>query len=129
MTTDQAETATFTYETQQVGGRWVVTGIALPNGTSVTYQYGTDKLSGVTFPDGTDSSFTYSTLNSGATTKVVIDDAAAAPQSRNLSIYLTSNFTDVAGEDDLHQNSISTMLAGSASSNSSTRVTGLVSTA
>ena len=49
----------FSYHTEQVGGRWAVSQIDLPNSQSLQYTYADAKLSQVTHPDGGVSSFAW----------------------------------------------------------------------
>ena len=86
-------TATLTYRSTQVAGRWVVENIAVPNGSAITYQYNTGAgligLSGISYPDGTASSFS-GTYDAASQCQVIrYDDAGAETTHRRKDVYLT----------------------------------------
>ncbi|MBI3828860.1 MAG: RHS repeat protein [Planctomycetes bacterium] len=93
VTDAHGKVATFSYLATQVSGRWVVSSIAMPNGTSVSYSYTDGYLSGVQLPDGTTSTITRAYDADSNTTEVSYFDAAASGTHRNKKSYLSTNFT------------------------------------
>ncbi|MCM8527765.1 MAG: PA14 domain-containing protein, partial [Lentisphaeraceae bacterium] len=94
ITDDTNRTLTFSYLGETRNGMWVVSSVALPNGSSIQYNYGTeanDHLSSVIYPDGTSSTFT-SEVQSDGQTKVTIFEAGEKGKHRNKCILLDSNF-------------------------------------
>lgn len=104
VTDSLGRTATFYYSQDQVGGRWVVDHIELPDGRKVVYSYGggtnpTNYLTKVEHQNNSGST-TYSTstltfvddtLNTQCT-KVIFDDPIAGGTHRTKTVYLSSNF-------------------------------------
>ena len=86
--------ATVTYRTTQVAGRWVIDHIAVPNGSTISYQYNTGAgligLSGVTYPDGTASTFSGAVDGPSQCQVIHYNDAGAEPTHRRKDVYLTT---------------------------------------
>ncbi len=95
VTDPYGHTASFHYKTSKVGNRWVVERIDVPNGSSISYYYNTDRLIGVTHPDGTQSTFTYGYDAAIQASFVTYDDAAASgTHRRKTGYYTTNNYVD-----------------------------------
>jgi YD repeat-containing protein len=81
------QTMTFTYA--WADGQWVISAVALPNGTSLAYQYDTDRLVGVnriSYPDGTVSTFRTTSDVTNQIQQVIIDDAGASTTHRRKTV-------------------------------------------
>ena len=90
-------TASFAYHPQQVAGRYVVSQISFPNGTSIQYQYANGFLSEVNFPDGTQSTFAQSFNSVAQTTVVSINDPGTGGTHRRKDVYFSGNETMTGG--------------------------------
>ncbi|HYE04514.1 MAG TPA: RHS repeat-associated core domain-containing protein [Planctomycetota bacterium] len=87
-------TASFTYASAQVGGRWVVERIDLPGGQAIHYGYAGDGfLASVDLPDGTRSTFDRAYDPVSRCIVVTMFEAAAEAEHRAKRVYLTTNFT------------------------------------
>ena len=82
----------FTYNPVQQGGRWVISSVNLPNGTTVSYSYSGGYLSGVQHADGTQSTITRSFEPVSQCTVVHYFDASAEESHRAKDVYLTTNY-------------------------------------
>ena len=86
-------TAFFEYHPLQVGGRYVVSQIRFPNGTSIQYQYANGFLSEVNFPDGTQATFAQAFDSVSQTTVVSINDPGTGGTHRRKQVYFSGNET------------------------------------
>ena len=86
-------TMTFTYYANQLGGRWCVNSVALPDGTQVTYSFGGNYLQSVAHADGTTSTITYSVPPNapGDIASMEIFDPVASPGHRKKSVILAGS--------------------------------------
>ena len=93
----------FQYGAQQVAGRWAVSSVGLPNGTSVSYGYTNGLLTSVAYPDGAASHFTYTPNANANCTVVGYDDAGAESTHRRKEAYLTNQFSMSISNRDVYQ--------------------------
>ena len=93
----------FQYGAQQVAGRWAVSSVGLPNGTSVSYGYTNGLLTSVAYPDGAASHFTYTPNANSNCTVVGYDDAGAETSHRRKEAYLTNQFSMSVSNRDIYQ--------------------------
>ncbi|MBA3685762.1 MAG: RHS repeat protein [Planctomycetes bacterium] len=87
------QVATFTYASAQVSGRWVVSAIALPNGTSLAYHYSAGYLSSIDEADGSTATFSRSYDSISGCIVAQFADAGAEGIHRAKSVYLTTSYT------------------------------------
>ena len=83
------DTLTFSYGTQQVGGRWAVSQVQLPNGETVGYTYANGSLQSVQHPGGGVSTFAHTYDPVAQTTKLSIHDVATDHGYHHKDVYLT----------------------------------------
>ena len=100
VTDSHGRIASFTYNSTQQSGLWVISRIDLPNSQNLQYQYTDGKLSGVQHPDSTQSTFTYGFDSTAQCTTVAYDDAGADGTHRRKTAFLTNNiFISNIGEE------------------------------
>gem|GEM_PF-383805 len=88
------------YLPTQVAGRWVVSGIDLPNGTSLAYGYANGLLASVSYPDGTQA--TFDRTQSGNYDAVTFDDPGAdGAHRRKIGFYSRSVWINPADPADV----------------------------
>ena len=83
-------TLTFSYDSTQHSGRWVVNSVVRSDSVSVTFQYNTDALTSVTLPGGTQSTFSYGQDTVSQTATITIREAAK--DARELTYHLTNDY-------------------------------------
>ncbi len=86
----------YQYLSETRGGGWVVSSVTIPNGGSISYNYGTGTdgaLESVTYPDETQSTFTFTAATNS--TIGIFFEAGDEGSHRRKKIHLDSNF--VAG--------------------------------
>jgi len=82
----------FTYGDTLVSGRYALSSVTMPNGSTISYSYSGGLLSGASFPDGTSSTFTYTPDATTSCTIAGIDDAGPTGTHRRANVYLTNLF-------------------------------------
>lgn len=80
---------TYSYQTTQESGRWVVEKIDFPNNIDVDYNYADGHLATVDHPNGDVSSYTYGQDSAAQTATVIIDSAGAGPAK---TLHLTNDY-------------------------------------
>lgn len=85
----------FSYHGSTVSGRWVISSVGLPNGKTVSYNYG-DFLTGVTHANGESAQFVYQ-LDPVAQTAIIdfFDPMAADPEDRRLKVHVTQDVIEL----------------------------------
>jgi RHS repeat-associated protein len=81
---------TFTYNSTQVSGQWVVSSIAVPGSNTRTYNYSSGKLASVDYPTGLQSTFSYGSDNTVKSTTIAMNDRAAQKGHQNKTAYLSN---------------------------------------
>ena len=87
---------TFSYQTTQVAGNWVISSVSAAGGLQATYAYASDKLASVTYADGAVSTFTYGNDTLAHCNTITMDDQTADVGHRRKTIYL-DDYSDTYG--------------------------------
>ncbi len=81
---------TFTYDTVQRSGRWVVSSVVRQDGVDVEFQYNASALTTVVLPDNTQSTFLYGQDAVAQTATLTMTEATKS--NRELVFHLTNNY-------------------------------------
>lgn len=97
ITDRRGDVFTYSYQSTQESGRWVVEKIDFPNSIDVDYSYADGHLSTVDHPNGDVSSYTYGQDSVAQTATVVLQTAGAGPAR---TIHLTNDYMtlDASGQ-------------------------------
>ncbi|WP_218933574.1 RHS repeat-associated core domain-containing protein [Rubripirellula lacrimiformis] len=85
VTDTNGRTISFTYDTVQHAGLWVVEKVTLPNSDEIEYRYLNGFLNEIEYPDGTISTITFSDSANGMF-KMSFSEKAAEPGHRNKTV-------------------------------------------
>ena len=96
----QGDTGTIEYGATQVGGRWAVSRIVMPDGSNIDYAYAGDRLASVDYANGSQATFVYGQDPVAQTATVDVYE----PRSGNAptKVHITNDYMTL-GEDVINQ--------------------------